>query len=528
MSNQRKNTRHQPSTLGSGLSKSKQKALKKLGKENQSKMEAAWQRQRSKTEATLVRRQVKKPIPMKTELPPITKFKSWEFPVDMYCRDPVPLPNDDFDCSELETILNLGEESNGDSATDELNINLGIDFGTSSTKVVARFPYEPGQPTIAIPAPLPCRVLDNPHLWRTVLWLKDDGSIFMWPIEDSTVFDTLKQDLVVGRVNSSRFRESAVERVHHEQTATAYLAYVIRYVRGWLRKNQAQAFRNRSPVWRYNIGMPTDSYDKPMIAELYRRVAAAAVVLADLGLPIAADSTELTLNDSQTIQAGQSIEFTEEAGIAVVPEAAAEMTSFAKSERRAEGLYMMIDVGAMTLDVTTFTLHANQQQGKDPIYSFMAANIQPLGVESCYWFQNRGKSKDDFSQQCKHTLTWVIESTKKSRVPDSDRWEPGERFPIFLAGGGANHHLHRTIVESLDSWMKQYTRNDGIRLAPPEPPKTLDGAGFNLDYGRMGVAWGLSFDFSEIGEIHSVSQTEDVKIKERKKLRDIYPGSEVM
>ncbi len=335
----------------------------------------------------------------------------------------------------------------------------------------------------------------------------------MWPIADATVFDTLKQDLIVGRFNSNRFRESVVEKVNHEQTVTAYLAYVIRYVRGWLRINQAQAFRNRTPVWRYNIGMPTDNFDKPIIAELYRRVAAAAVLLADLGLPIAADSTELVLSEPEIIQAGKFIDVAEEQGVGVIPEAAAEMTSFAKSERRAEGLYMMIDVGAMTLDVTTFTLHSNPQQGKDPIYSFMAANIQPLGVESYYWFQDQGKSKDDFSQQCRHTLTWVINTTRKSRDPYSDRWKLGERFPIFLVGGGANHRLHRSIVESLDSWMKKYVRNDGIRLAQPEPPKTLDNAGLDLDYGRMGVAWGLSFDFAEIGEIHSVSETDDLQIK---------------
>ncbi len=112
----------------------------------------------------MVRREVKKPIQAKTELPPVTEFENWKFPTDMHCRDPVPLPSDDFDCSELETLLKLGEESKGGYSTDELNINLGIDLGTSSTKVVARFPYEPSQPTIAIPAPTPCRILDNPHL----------------------------------------------------------------------------------------------------------------------------------------------------------------------------------------------------------------------------------------------------------------------------------------------------------------------------------------------------------------------------
>ncbi|MXZ43782.1 MAG: hypothetical protein F4Z01_02205 [Gammaproteobacteria bacterium] len=351
----------------------------------------------------------------------------------------------------------------------------------------------------------------------------------MWPIANATVLDTLKQDLVVGSVNSNRFRTSLVEQVNHEQIATAYLAYVISYVRGWLTTNQAQAFRTREPVWRINVGMPTDSFDKPKVAESYRRVVSAALLLADVGLPIAADSTELVLSEPEIIHAGTFIDIAEERGVAVVPEAAAEMTSFAKSERRADGLYMMIDVGAMTLDVTTFTLHSNPQLGKDPIYSFMTANIQPLGVESYYWYQREGTSKDAFVEQCRHTLRWLINSTRRFRDPHSDRWKAGERLPIYLVGGGANHRLHRSIVDDLDPWMKQSLPNDGTRLVPSdELPKSMDTAGFDLDYGRMGVAWGLSFNFAEIGEIHSVSQTKDEKIQKNENWKGKYPGSEVM
>jgi hypothetical protein len=46
----------------------------------------------------------------------------------------------------------------------------------------------------------------------------------------------------------------------------------------------------------------------------------------------------------------------EKLDITVLPETAAEAAGFAKSINRAPGLYPMVDVGAMTLDVCTFPL----------------------------------------------------------------------------------------------------------------------------------------------------------------------------
>ena len=528
MPNQHKRTRDTPTTIGSQLTRAERKEFQKLIKKNQSRIDATLRSQRTKTSTKLIPRIVKTPPKTKNAPPPLVDFKEWEFPTGMHCREPIPLPSNEFDTAELERLLTVGEESKLSVDGKELNINLGIDFGTSCTKVIARFPYEPDEPTIAIPAPPPCRVPNAPHLWRTILWLKENGTTYMWPVSDTTVLDTLKQDLVIGKQTIKQFGGHVDSFMNHEQAAVAYLTYVIRYVRGWLQVHQEQSFRDCSPVWRINIGMPTEKFDEPKIAESYRRVAAASLLLADLGLPIAADSTELVLQEREIVRAGQTIQAAEESGIAVVPEAAAEMTSFAKSERRAEGLYMLIDVGALTLDVSTFNLHSNLQEGKEAIYSFMAAKVRPLGVESYYWFHKQGKSKIDFIDQCNYTLKRVVNITRQFRDPDSKRWKAGESVPIFLVGGGAKHDLHRSIVDNLDPWMKRSFPNDGISIVPLNFPNTLDNAGFKIDNARMGVAWGLSFNFNEIGEIHSVSETEDLERKTAKSSRDKYIGKEQM
>lgn len=514
MPSHEKRSKSKPITIGSQLSSGKRKALHKLKKENQAKIEAALKNQRTKSAVKPIRRISQTIAPEEKLPPPSSPFEYWDFPSGMSTRDAIPDISLDFDTAELENLLRRGEETPHQTNGEEIFVNLGIDFGSSCTKVIARFPYEADEPTIAIPAPVPCRVQNGPHLWCTKLWLEEDGTAYMWPVPKKIVLDTIKQDLVLSRGNIQKLGTSLANLMGHEKAAIAYLAYVIRYVRGWLQLHYAQAFVNRNPVWRINVGMPTESFDEPKLADSYRRVVAAALLLADLGLQIDSDSTQLVLDETEIVEAGQSIEAGEKLGVGVVPEAAAEMTGFAKSTRRAPGLYMMIDVGAMTLDTSMFTLHSNRDN--PTIYSFMDAKVRPLGVESYYWFrENQAKTNEEFGMQCEHTLRSVIITTKKRKDPHSERWEPGESVPIFLVGGGAKHPIHRSIVDNLDPWMKESEsfRNEGTRLVPQEFPSSLDTANLDIDYGRMGVAWGLSFDFPDIGVIHSVSEIDDVSLK---------------
>ncbi len=65
------------------------------------------------------------------------------------------------------------------------------------------------------------------------------------------------------------------------------------------------------------------------------------------------------------------------------------MTGFAQSLQSAAGLYLLVDVGALTLDVSMFRL--NRGAEGDRRYSFMAANVRPLGVESIEWFKTKGE-----------------------------------------------------------------------------------------------------------------------------------------
>lgn len=515
-----KNTQYKIKTFGDTLSREETQKFLDLKSKYNERMKVALNTQRvNSLSRPVARKKTKEP------LPPIPTFEFWDFPTGVITRDPAPVPASDFDCAKLNHILEHGDDTSQGSSEDLLHINIGIDFGTSSTKTVVRMPYEPGEPIYVIPVPTMCSAENSPTLWRTAIWLRDEGEISISPVRDAEVLETLKQDLIIESASNGAANNMRQRKIDPEQAATAYLAYIIRYVRGWLLLNKTEAFVNRKPVWRVNVGMPAENYDEPKLAESYRRIVAAARLLADLGLPIADDSTALVLGEPDILDAASN-DSIDQFALGIVPEAAAEMTSLAQSsdERVSEGLYMLIDVGALTLDMSTFTIF---EIDKKNTYSFLNARVLPLGVESFLWFLRNGKVKEKIEEQISVGLRRVINTTKKVRYPQSAVWKEGGTLPIFFVGGGARHDFHCNVVRALNPWMKETYRNDGTSLICADLPHNLDNNGRAIDCSRMGVALGLSFDLGEIGDINSERETIDIGPKPPKAKNKIVSKDDV-
>ena len=445
--------------------------------------------------------------PKFARLPPLPSPEFWAFPSEAVVREPPPDFISGADRARFETHLRAGVAPS-DGAGEELFVIVGLDFGTSSTKVIVRLPFEPGEPTLAIPAPAPCRSGDDQYLWQTVLWLQGDGAFAPWPAFGAEVLSALKQGLIQGRGETAIPTSGAIEATRTD-AGVAYLAFVLRYVKGWLRVNRSAHFQARRPVWFVNVGMPTASYDDLRISKPYRRIAAAAFQLAKFDSPVTLEAVKLFLDDPHVVEAADSDEAAEALGVAVFPEAAAEMTGFAKSARNAPGLYLLVDVGAMTLDVCMFQL--NQHASQSDRYSFWAAQVRPLGVDSFHWFLAEGKTEPGFIAQCQRTLNSVVWHTKRHRHPNAENWKPGNDVPVFLAGGGATNRLHQDVVESVGSRLKRDVRNDGFRRLDLPVPVAIELPESLANFGRMAVAWGLSYPPTEIGRIEPMSAIEDIR-----------------
>ena len=60
------------------------------------------------------------------------------------------------------------------------------------------------------------------------------------------------------------------------------------------------------------------------------------------------------------------------------PEFAVQLVGYVRSPRRQESLHMLIDVGAGTLDITTFNIYKNQEE--EDLYPIFAQDVKPLGA----------------------------------------------------------------------------------------------------------------------------------------------------
>jgi hypothetical protein len=368
--------------------------------------------------------------------------------------------------------------------------------------------------------------MSHPYLWQTVLWIDRSGEFKCWPEPNAVLLHALKQGVVGRHADEIVVPNVAGGGARRVDAAAAFLSVVIRYTRGWLYQNRPELFRRRRPIWFINVGLPAANFDDNALVSTYRRVAAAALLLANLEGAVTVERTRLFLAEGQVVDAGRSATEAEKLGVAAIPETAAEVAGFAKSTNRASGLYLMVDVGAMTLDVCAFRLEQGRA-GRD-LYAPLTAQVRPLGVDAYHWFRGQGKTEAAFVRQCERCLWEVVWGTKRARDPHADCWKGGNDLPVFLAGGGARNDLHRRIVEELRPWLRLHAHNDGIRLLELPIPPYIDLPVAIPDFARLAVAWGLSYPPSEIGEVLPSSALDDILPAKPADLTDRFVSKDVV
>lgn len=445
--------------------------------------------------------------------------QSWELPGNASVREKPPVTVRVESVRAVQAVFAAGIATTGANDGDPLYATIGLDFGTSCSKIVVRFPYEAGSPAIAIPAPEYCRSGGDPYLWQTVVWVRGDGEFLPWPEQGALVLHSLKQGLVAGRPNEIVASLGSGRGATRLEAATAYLAYVIRYVRGWVVSNRPDLVRGRSLSWFVNVGLPAANFDKSDLVVRYRAVCATALMLASGEEPMTVESVRACADQPEVSKAASSIDEGIALGVAVFPEVAAEVAGFLKSTVGSSGLYFLVDVGAMTLDLCMFRF-AQATTGADK-YPLLEAAVHTLGVEAYHWFREKGRPHEDFVTACRRAIREVIGKTRKDRDSHAPTWRKGNDLPIFLAGGGARGELHQQVVGEVGTWLQGWVHNDGARILAPTIPDHLQFPAPGGDFSRLPVAWGLSLDPTEIGDITPPSAIEDIP---RARVRD-YTGN---
>jgi hypothetical protein len=382
-----------------------------------------------------------------------------------------------------------------------VRVVMGLDFGTSCTKVLIRGPDLPGRRAVAMQVPLFARPDTHPFLWRSWVWLTPGGELSLAPLDQATLICGIKAGLMGERPTSLALAAASDHTVTPVTAAIAYLALMIRQARGWFLSTRREF--DRGPLeWSLNLGFPAATLENRTLADLYRRIAQAAWNLAGWPGRITVDTCHSAFAAAASGAGGR-------VAASVVPEIAAAVAGFAQSARREDGLYAIIDVGAATLDLSTFNLHADRD-GLDRL-SVLVADVQRFGMEPYRACVAEERWNRPFQRQAGITVRHVIWETRRRRDPNSARWREGARLPVFVTGGGSASELHRAIARSLDGWLQQHSgQRNGVDLRSLDIIEGLYAEASGCDLGRLIVASGLSLPREEIPEVTLPGDIPDV------------------
>ena len=420
--------------------------------------------------------------------------------------------------SRVETGATCGHsvvDTNG-----QIEAHIGIDLGTTCTKIVAGFPYEAGSPSFAIPAPPTLQAEGHPYLWLSALWIDRSGRFDLLPHDDFEILTGFKLGLMLGAHPNSAGMISAVRPA---EIACAYIALQLRQAKGWLLTHHPGVFARPGIAWYCNLGFPAASLNDPILGSRYSQCFAAALLLQLRPWPITAETvrTALTVVENRHQQALTALR----GGIA--PEIAAAVAGFAYSMRLDDGLFAMVDVGGITVDCCTFNLFKDREdQARCPV---LQADVQPLGVEVWECGKTYAGFADEFRKALDLQLRGFIWSTRTRRAPLSCRWAEG--LPLFFSGGGMQSSAHVQALEELD---RNLFRHPQTALAPMrrlelEPPQNLDhGQCDASSVHRLYVAIGLGRPHSEIPIWKPPRDIDDVEPQTHVDIEGRYISAEQM
>lgn len=431
------------------------------------------------------------------------------------------------------------------SFTDERDIVIGFDFGTACTKVVLQdrqlkkafaVPFD----TIGSP--------NNHYLIPSKLFIDSNGMITLTPgglaVSDLKLRCVQNPEQVLTTENNTRLDVTAYDLV------AAYIALVLIEVQKWFRKTKARDYQHIHIAWQLNIGLPSHSYDNKILYTMMKRAALTGWNLTVSSNP---DLFVSDIKEADKISHEQLAknDYDENRGqihpdnVNPIPEIIAEVIGYANSQLRNNGMYLLADVGASTLDVSTFILY--DREGED-FYTILFAEVAKLGayVLHNYRIKEAGKiiekklaevdsacdgisplpdvseyipalTKSDkqafddanrqFLRECSRLLRAVVGETKKRRNPRADEWSQG--LPVFLCGGGSQVELYQSMIKHAANRLEPIGF-PGFHLKVLPKPDNLEGEGIPpRDYHRIAVSYGLSYSEIDLGHIIPQREVED-------------------
>jgi hypothetical protein len=367
---------------------------------------------------------------------------------------------------------------------------IGMDFGTSSTKVVVHQPFMMGDPSKAIPVPPELRSGGLQHLWQTALWFSsDDGSFSLFPKPGAVALEGFKAGIIQGQ--GARSDAAGVPR---SLAAAAYIGLLFGYVVGYFDETQPLGRTEVNHCAALHLGIPVASKDHPTVRPEFERIADAAWSIAQHADGATVELVERAYDEASPARVSEGLH-----GIRVYGELEGVIAGYLATPDQRPGPHMVVDVGASTLDAATFRLYVTEGERRADVY---ATEVEILGAEALNWASAAGVAEDDFRRACGHVAWKTFHDTRRSKDRGFDRTTGVEPVKFLFVGGGRHTDLHSKLFDNppKDIYL-------GAPTTTPAPANaTVSEPG--VDFARLLVAYGLSRDPSWLPKTRLPSQVQ--------------------
>ncbi len=380
---------------------------------------------------------------------------------------------------------------------------LGLDFGTAFTKAVIRWEgsYHAVNWTLAVSTDSPyllSSAFSEHHSGECVLGLNSAAG---WQLKDGIKLRILD--------SAANITDDALA------DAVIFIALAFRYANTWLR--HSERLDDRAINWNLHVGLPTLSWDNNETASVFNKIARAAWRTALMPGIVTRKAALLALSES---------EINTKLPVRVFPEFACQLYSYLRSARKRDDLHALVDIGAGTVDVAFFNVHAQENGALLPIFAadvqslgahyLIAAMAGPDGVRHSWSDADSRISVED----CAHKIGDNAANVSKRRSIFMSAFADMfnctrararlayETSPVFLknapmllfsCGGGSRIPAYKERINMIANESEKVV---GVKFQVSSLVRPKDIVGdADLDFDRLSVAYGLSQIAKNIGAI---------------------------
>ncbi|WP_296025010.1 hypothetical protein [uncultured Treponema sp.] len=317
------------------------------------------------------------------------------------------------------------------------NIYIGIDFGTSYTKVSYSYApsYTPQIQTIK------WNNENDSFFKKTILYIQNGRLYFDKPSGDSKEVKYFKYSIIDKRLKNN---VEPTTNCFEEMCCVYYLAQVISHSINIIRETLHIINMDEIKV-SINMGVPLENFYKDENKTnkgKYQDILEDAVLLAG-GCKVKAilPSNQVLISNLDTVYSEMQTKKAKlKWAVNVYPELAAELLLYHKSDFVPDGVYAIIDIGGGTVDMALFQKMSSGSRNNAYMYC-LAQKVLPYGIEI---LQNAPNTIS--STTFKQEFSMMLNQSKRFMDVHYDQYK---KIDVFFLGGGSSNLWYVSNIKNM-------------------------------------------------------------------------------